>query len=196
MLLNIIRRFDLVRRFYSSRIGRAWIAKKLRPVLPYLSNDQRCVDIGCGNGLIVQVLRQKGIPCDAVDVADLSIVPEVAVTVYDGLHLPYHDVAFDSALLLTVLHHTPDPVPVLREAARVAKRIIIIEDVYNNIVQQYLTYGMDTLVNLGHSSMTYQNKSDAEWKATFEDLGLRLIEVHQQSVLFFFQQNTYILEHQ
>lgn len=196
MLLNIIRRFDLVRRFYSSRVGQAWIAQKLRPVLPHLSSDQRCVDIGCGNGLIVQALRQKGILCDAVDVADLSIVPEVTVTIYDGHHLPYNDVAFDTALLLTVLHHTPDPVPVLREVARVAKRIIIIEDVYNNIVQQYLTYGMDTLVNLGHSSMTYQNKSDAEWKATFEELGLRLIEVYQQSVLLFFQQNTYILEHQ
>lgn len=192
----MIRRFDLVRRFYSSRVGQAWIDKKLRPVLPHLSMDQHCVDIGCGNGLIVQALRQKGIACDAVDVADLSILPEVAVTVYDGLHLPYDDLQFDMALLLTVLHHTPDPIPVLQEAARVAKRLIIVEDVYNNILQQYLTYGMDTLVNLGHSAMTYQNKSDAEWQAAFEKLGLRLLDVRQQSVLLFFQQNTYLLEHQ
>lgn len=196
MILNVIRQVDLVRRFYRSRAGQAWIEKKLTPVLPHLSPTDNCVDIGCGNGLIVEALRTKGFSCEAVDVADLSIVPEVEVTVYDGLHLPYPDQHFDTAMLLTVLHHTPDPIPVLKEAARVARRLILVEDVYNNPIQQYMTYGMDTLVNLGHSAMTYQNKSDAEWRATFEDLRLRLLKCDEQSILLFFQQNTYLLEHQ
>ena len=195
MLLNLIRHIGLVRRFYSSKIGQVWINKKLEPVLPYLTRGMRCVDVGCGNGLIVHQLRQKGWSCAAVDVADLSIVPEVLVEVYDGLHLPFPDQYFDTALLLTVLHHTPDPIPVLEETARIARRVIITEDVYNSKFQQYLTYAMDTLVNLGHSSMTYQNKSDTEWRTAFEDLNLRLVDMHERSVLFFFQQNTYILEH-
>lgn len=194
MLLQLIRKFDLFGKFYSSRLGQAWIRKKLQPVLPHLSQGQQHVDVGCGNGLIVQHLRQKDYPCVAVDVADLSIVPEVAVIVYDGLHLPFEDKAFDTALLLTVLHHTPDPIPVLEETARIAKRLVIVEDVYSNKFQQYLTYGMDTLVNLGHSSMTYQNKSDAGWKAAFEAMNWQVVAESSQSILLFFRQATYVLE--
>ncbi|MGH1339130.1 MAG: class I SAM-dependent methyltransferase [Aureispira sp.] len=194
MLLQLIRKFDLFGKFYSSRFGQAWIRKKLRPVLPHLTKGQQHVDIGCGNGLIVESLRQQGYPCAAVDVADLSIVPEVKVTVYDGLHLPFEERQFDTALLLTVLHHTPDPIPVLEETARVAKRLVIIEDVYSNIIQQYMTYAMDTLVNLGHSSMTYQNKSDAGWKEAFEAMNWRIVAQSSQSILFFFRQATYVLE--
>jgi ubiquinone/menaquinone biosynthesis C-methylase UbiE len=194
MLLQLIRKFNLFGKFYSSRLGQAWIRKKLRPVLPYLTPGQQHVDVGCGNGLIVQHLRQKGYPCAAVDVADLSIVPDVSVTVYDGLHLPYEARTFDAALLLTVLHHTPDPIPVLQETTRVAKRLIVVEDVYNNKLQQYLTYAMDTVVNFGHSSMTYQNKSDAEWKAAFEAMRWRVVAASSQSVLLFFRQATYVLE--
>lgn len=194
MLLQLIRKFDLIGKFYSSRLGQAWIRKKLRPVLPHLTQGQQHVDVGCGNGLIVQHLRQRGYPCAAVDVADLSILPEVEVTVYDGLHLPFEDKAFDTALLLTVLHHTPAPIPVLEETARVAKRLVIVEDVYSNKFQQYLTYGMDTLVNLGHSSMTYQNKSDAGWKAAFEAMNWQVVAESSQSILLFFRQATYVLE--
>lgn len=194
MLLQLIRKFDLFGKFYSSRLGQAWIRKKLQPVLPHLTQGLQHVDVGCGNGLIVQHLRQKGYPCVAVDVADLSIVPEVAVIVYDGLHLPFEDKAFDTALLLTVLHHTPDPIPVLEETARIAKRLVIVEDVYSNKFQQYLTYGMDTLVNLGHSSMTYQNKSDAGWKTAFEAMNWQVVAESSQSILLFFRQATYVLE--
>jgi ubiquinone/menaquinone biosynthesis C-methylase UbiE len=194
MLLQLIRKFDLFGKFYSSRLGKAWIRKKLRPVLPHLTLGQQHVDIGCGNGLIVEHLRQQGYPCAAVDVADLSIVPEVEVTVYDGLHLPFEHQAFDTALLLTVLHHTPDPIPVLQEAARVAKRVVIVEDIYSNKIQQYMTYAMDTLVNLGHSSMTYQNKSDAAWKAVFAAMNWKVVAESSQSILFFFRQATYVIE--
>ncbi len=194
MLLQLIRKFDLFGKFYRSRLGQAWIRKKLRPVLPYLTKGQQHVDVGCGNGLIVQHLRQQGYPCVAVDVANLSIVEDIAVTVYDGLHLPFEDRQFDTALLLTVLHHTPDPIPVLQETARIAKRLVIVEDVYSNPLQQYLTYGMDTLVNWGHSSMTYQNKSDAGWKAAFEAMNWRIVAESSQSILLFFRQATYVLE--
>ena len=101
---------------------------------------------------------------------------------------------FDAALLLTVLHHSDNPELVLKETARIAKKIVIIEDIYSNKIQQYLTYFMDTLVNLGHSKMTYQNKSDAEWKQVFEALQLKLVAESSRPVLLFFRQATYILE--
>lgn len=194
MLLQIIRKFDLIGKFYASGLGKKWIHNKLKSVLPHLNKNEKNLDIGCGNGMITHTLRQQAFPCTPLDVADLSILPDVKVVVYDGLVMPFEDKEFDTALLLTVLHHTPDPIPVLQETARVAKKIVIIEDIYSNKIQQYMTYAMDTLVNLGHSSMTYQNKSDAEWKLAFEELGLELIEESSKSVLLFFRQATYVLK--
>jgi ubiquinone/menaquinone biosynthesis C-methylase UbiE len=194
MLLQIIRKFDLIGKFYASSLGKKWIHNKLKSVLPHLNKNEKNLDIGCGNGMITQTLRKKGFACTPLDVADLSILPDVEVLVYDGLVMPFREKEFDTALLLTVLHHTPDPILVLQETARVSKKIIIIEDIYSNKVQQYMTYAMDTLVNLGHSSMTYQNKSDSEWKAAFEELDLELVEDSSKSVLFFFRQATYVLK--
>lgn len=194
MILQAIRKFNLLGRFYASKLGKKWITNKLQSVLPYLKEKDNLVDIGCGNGLISQRLIQQGFDCTPLDVANLSIVPELTVVVYDGLTMPFENDSFDTALLLTILHHTHDPILVLKESVRVAKKVIIIEDIYNNKIQQYLTYFMDTLVNLGHSKMTYQNKSDKEWKQTFKELNLDLVAESTKPVLLFFRQATYILQ--
>lgn len=194
MLLNSIRKYNLLRRFYESKTGKKWIRNKLASVLPYLDKADNIIDIGCGNGLISQKLTENGYHCTPVDVADLSIANNINVIVYDGRHLPYQDKSFDVALLLTVLHHCEQPLDVLQESLRVASRVIIIEDIYSNKIQQYLTYGMDTLVNLGHSNMTYQNKTDSAWKAAFDELGCILKASSSKNVLGVFRQATYVLE--
>ena len=194
MLLSIIRKVDLVGKFYSSNLGKKWIQNKLKSVLPHLSATQKVLDIGSGNGMITHHLRKKNINTTPVDVANLSILPDVQSIVYDGVHMPFEANSFDTGLLLTVLHHCPDPDIVLQEAARVSQKLVIIEDVYSNPIQQYMTYAMDTLVNFGHSSMTYQNRSDKEWKTTFDRMGFKLVEESSKSVLLFFRQATYVLE--
>ncbi|MCP4439059.1 MAG: methyltransferase domain-containing protein [Aureispira sp.] len=194
MLLKFIKNIKLVKRFYSSRLGKAWVQRKLSTVIPHLSQNDSILDIGCGNGLVTDNLRQQNFQVTPMDVGDLSILESVKPIVYDGEHIPFEDQEFSAALLLTVLHHTDDPIAVLKETKRVAKRIVIIEDIYSNVVQKYMTYAMDTLVNLGHSNMTYQNKSDKEWKVCFEELGLNLIHENSKSVLLFFRQATYVVE--
>lgn len=193
MILQVIQKSNLLGRFYASNWGKKWIDNKLKSVLPHLDKNSKLLDLGCGNGLISQKLQQEGFECTPIDLANLSIVPNMAVVIYDGISIPFEDKYFDTTLLLTVLHHTSDPLLVLTESARVAKKIIIIEDVYSNKIQQYLTYLMDTIVNLGHSKMTYQNKSDLEWKQTFKNLNLELVAESSQSILFFFRQATYVL---
>ena len=194
MILKIIKNNSWFRKTYIQTLSRFWVKEKVSRFLPWLPAGSTAVDIGAGNGLVAFELINAGINATAVDVANLSILPEIPVMVYDGEKLPYANNHFDNALLLTVLHHTTDPVAVLKESARVAKQVVIIEDVYKNVVQKYLTFGMDTLVNFGHSKMTYQNRSLEEWKLIFKDLNLEIIAEKQKRVLLIFRQATFVLK--
>jgi len=95
---------------------------------------------------------------------------------------------------LTVLHHADDPTKVIVESKRVSKKMIIIEDTYNNKIQKFATQFLDSIVNLGHSKMTYQNKSEENWEAIFANQQLEVRSKERKSILFFFQQTTYFLE--
>ncbi|MEM9821606.1 MAG: class I SAM-dependent methyltransferase [Bacteroidota bacterium] len=194
MLLQLIRKNNVVTRLYLGLLEKTWVNEKVQRILPFLQKSERILDIGAGNGLLANQLIKQGYQVTPVDVANLAIPESIKVVVYDGKKLPFDHQSHDTGLLLTVLHHTQNPVEVLKEVARVVKKVIIIEDVYRNSVQKYLTFAMDTLVNFGHSQMTYQNRSTEEWKAIFRELGLELKQHREKRVLFFFRQATFVVE--
>ncbi|MBX7242992.1 MAG: class I SAM-dependent methyltransferase [Bacteroidia bacterium] len=178
---------------FQTTFGKKWTEEKVQRILRFLDSGTTILDLGCGSGNITRALREKGWNVTPADVADVSFHEDVRPVVYDGENLPFPDNHFHTALLLTVLHHTHNPETVLKEAVRVSSQVILIEDIYENIFQQYLTYFTDTIVNMGFSSMTYQNKNDKEWKALFAKSGLNLTAVSYKRVLLFFRQATYIL---
>lgn len=179
---------------FNTRFGKKWTEAKVARFRGWLSPHTKILDIGCGSGGIACILQQEGHIITAIDVADMSYFEEVKPIVYEGEVLPFVDKSFDISLLITVLHHTSHPLTVIQEAMRVSRQIIITEDVYDSLAQQYLTYCTDTIVNMGFSTMTYQNKNDKEWRQLFASLSLELKAVHSQRVLFFFRQNTYLLQ--
>lgn len=191
---NGILKNALGKKIFASGFGKKWTAEKVSRFLPFLSPNEKILDIGCGNGLVSLYLQKKDFDITALDVANLAYSPEIKVIVYKGENIPFAENHFDTALLLTVLHHTDAPEKVLKEAARVAKKIVIIEDIYENHFQQYLTYFIDTLVNFGFSNMTYQNKSDKAWQQLFANMSLQIENVSYKRVLFFFKQATYFLK--
>lgn len=95
----------------------------MRDVLP----SDRVLDVGCNSGYIVQFLHPSCIAY-GVDVAedlvrmakrhlrDARVAPAEA--------LPFPDKSMDVVLLGEILEHVHDPVEVLREAARVARRLV------------------------------------------------------------------------
>ena len=52
----------------------------------------------------------------------------IPVVEFDGTTIPFPDRSFDTLVFVDVLHHTNDPVLLLREAARVARNTIVIKD--------------------------------------------------------------------
>lgn len=193
MLLFFFKSSPLFRKFFQRKI-RSWTNEKANRLTPYLKEKNNIIDIGCGNALLSKHLSDLGYTVTALDIANHSVEEGIRPILYDGKTIPFENRSFDVALLITVLHHTEDPIKILKETKRVAQNIIIIEDTYTNLIQKYLTFLTDTIVNLGHSRMTYQNKSEKGWERVFDALGLKLVEKTNKKVLFFFRQTTYLLQ--
>jgi len=88
------------------------------------------LDVGCGDGRTTERLaRLVGARAlFGVDVQPLCRSDAVTVVPYNGVDLPFPGGAFDAVLLVDVLHHCDEPVRVLSEAVRVARRVVAIKD--------------------------------------------------------------------
>lgn len=193
MSLKFFQRRPTLRRL----IFKLWLwdaQQKIRRITKYLRSGATILDVGCGPGSVCLLLKQRGFDVTPLDVADLSFSHEVRPVVYDGKRMPFAAGAFDIALLLTVLHHAAEPEAVIAEARRVARRIIIIEDVYRNRFQQRLTHFADSLVNLEFSGHPHHNKSDPEWRALFAVMGLKISDARRERFLLLFEQAIYCLD--
>lgn len=89
------------------------------------------LDVGCGDGLLLKLLQQKGITAEGVDISPEGVAKCVAAGFVAKVHsvdepLPYPDGSFDTVVLLDVLEHVYDPRAVLRDVARVARTQIVV----------------------------------------------------------------------
>lgn len=194
MILLAIEKIPFLRRWYFEKAGRQYMRKKLAPFLSELPEGAHILDIGSGGGLATSVLREMGFTVTPLDIRNGAYHPSVEPLVYDGRRIPFNDRHFDAALLLTVLHHIDPPEPVLEEACRIANKVCIVEDIYRNPVQQYLTYLADRLVNLFYSPCPHTNKTDREWHNVFRKLGLSVSHVSHRKLAMVFLQTWYVLE--
>ena len=110
------------------------------------SNGTSVLDVGAGSGEIPLYLQRKyGLLCRGVDVVKPSENRFFAnsssngkgkeylpIELFDGSSLPNADKSFDIVMFVSVLHHAANAtVALLREAARVARRyIIVLEDLH------------------------------------------------------------------
>lgn len=183
--------------FLKNLAFRLWLADarfKLTRIRNYLRSGDRILDIGAGAGSVCILLEAEGCNVTPLDVEDRTLSEQIKPVIYDGITIPYSEKSFDTALLLTVLHHTQDPLTILSEAKRVATNVIIIEDIYTNTFQRYLTYIFDSLFNFEFIGHPHSNKTDTEWKELFDELGLTLKDSRYDRFLLFFKQATYCLE--
>jgi SAM-dependent methyltransferase len=102
----------------------------------------------------------------------------VPYVVYDGAALPFGDRAFDTTLLLLVLHHCDAAEAVLDEAVRVTRRrLIVTESVYRNRLDRFWLRALDGRFNRlrhgGRMAAPLAFRTDPEWQALFASRGLR-----------------------
>ncbi|MEL6338699.1 MAG: class I SAM-dependent methyltransferase [Myxococcota bacterium] len=175
--------------------GWRWDARsKIERIASYLNSDDRILDVGTGYGLVSDgLVAEHGFTVERCDVVDEQLADGPRPTLFDGRRLPYESDSYDVAMLLTVLHHVHDPEALLSEARRVARRLLIIEDVYSGPLQRRLTYAADSLFNFEFGNHPHSNRTDPEWRACFCRLSLEIEGFRSDRYLGLFRQNTYAL---
>jgi SAM-dependent methyltransferase len=112
------------RRVHARRVRR--LAELLAELIP---QNFSVLDVGCGDGRLDKLLLQRR-PDLRIQGVEVSTRPQESfpITYFDGKTLPFPDQSFDAVMFVDVLHHTDDPMVLLREAARVARQQIILKD--------------------------------------------------------------------
>jgi SAM-dependent methyltransferase len=172
----------------SINLSRGWLeqahgeyvfARRVRVLSQYfaalLPQAARVLDIGCGDGSIAALIGQQR-PDVTITGIDVLVRPQTQIPVapFDGAKIPYDDRSFDAVMFVDVLHHTDDPLILLREAARVARTAIVLKDHARDgwLAAQTLRL-MDYVGNAHHGvALPYNYWSERQWREAFAALAL------------------------
>ena len=111
----------------SSRTDAGELRYRLRCIekLDYaFRGDERLLDVGCGDGGVSHLLRERVAEVQALDVEaspEWHGGPGLDFRVADGERLPYDDASFDIVHSKDSLHHMDDPARALAEYRRVLR---------------------------------------------------------------------------
>ncbi len=151
------------------------LTRELSSLLP----DRGCIlDIGCGDGLLGSLV-QMAKPDTSVTGIDVLVRREATIPVqrFDGRKLPFADRACDAVMLIDVLHHTDEPIPLLREASRVARELIVIKDhLLEGIGAGATLRFMDRVGNRRHNvALPHNYWAKEKWLEVFGILGVEIL---------------------
>jgi ubiquinone/menaquinone biosynthesis C-methylase UbiE len=159
--------------FYLKRLRANRISNILRP---FIQNVNNILDIGSGDCIVAeQIQKDIGINITCIDRIDYNKT-NLPLLVCQSENLPYEDESFDAVMLIFVLHHSKDFRIPLEEAIRVCKnRLIIIEDIYSNILERWFICLIDMLWNFRNSvAIPFNFLKNDEWTQVFPQLNLKL----------------------
>jgi len=106
-------RISQLERWHFWFVGRRFLVDRLLGA--HLAHPARTVlDLGCGTGLMVEALTEKGHRVVGMDMrpeglyATRRALPQAELVQADAMHLPLRDDSFDAVILLDVLEHIDD----------------------------------------------------------------------------------------
>jgi SAM-dependent methyltransferase len=107
-------------------------------------HPESTLEVGCGDGALLCALHERrfGGRLAGVEISQAAV--SIArgrsqidsVELYDGLHLPFGDGAYELGILSHVLEHVPDPATLLAEVARACRAVLVEVPLEDNLSAQ------------------------------------------------------------
>lgn len=166
---------NLIERVHGGYVHNRRVDVLCRHLSELIPPDSSVLDVGCGDGLLSSLIMQKR-PDVRTRGIDVLVRPQthIPVEAYDGQRMPVGDKSYDVVMFVDVLHHTDDPMVVLREAVRVARRAVVIKDHTRDglLAEQTLRF-MDEIGNERHGvRLPFNYWPRQKWLEAFDALGL------------------------
>jgi len=143
----------------------------------FIKKGAKILDLGCGTGVVGKKFKDffQG-EILGLDIEDRR-TEKIPFQIIDGFHLPFPEKSFDTILIAYVLHHSRDPIYLLKEAKRVARdKIILFEDLPDDILSKIICkfHGLNWSIILKNKNIT-SFKSEREWGKVFSEVGLSVV---------------------
>jgi ubiquinone/menaquinone biosynthesis C-methylase UbiE len=167
-----MRVFDVIHSKYTYTRRLRRLCDQLADIIPPNAN---VLDVGCGDGQLAWLIMQKR-PDVKIKGIDILVRSDTYIQVgpFDGKVIPHQNASFDLVTLSDVLHHTSDPLILLREATRVARNAIVLKDhLCDGLLAGPTLHLMDYVGNARHGvALPYNYWSKKKWLKSFSNLGL------------------------
>ena len=120
--------YNLIAEHFSST--RQFLWEDLKPLSQYTQKGERILDLGCGNGRLRELFKDKEVEYTGIDNSEKLVgkakirYPEADFRSGDALRLPFPRDYFDKVFCIAVLHHVPSGefrLEFLKEAKRVLR---------------------------------------------------------------------------
>jgi ubiquinone/menaquinone biosynthesis C-methylase UbiE len=139
----------------------------------HIAQGDTVLDVGCETGHLCQYLADMhGAVATGIDVHDARRIP-IDFSVFDGRSIPFDDNSFDHVVISFVLHHCNDPMALIKECRRVARRsVIAFEDLPETRVEKVLTK-----IHIGLFKVAYRLESAGDYRTALQWLGANATDV-------------------
>lgn len=139
-----------------------------------IPRGSRILDLGGGWGFYAEPLKKRGHESLVLDVVNPGY-QKAPVMLYDGVRIPFPDQSFDVTILMTMLHHVPDPQALFKEVQRVTRyKVVVVEDLYHHAAGRFWTLCRDRFLNVEFLEHPHQFRKDGEWREFFKEAGFEV----------------------
>jgi len=165
---------DGIVRHFAHRALEVRAEKMVRLFEKQIPRGSRILDLGGGWGFYAEPLKKGGHEHLVLDVVNPGY-QKAPVVLYDGSKIPFPDESFDVTILVTMLHHVPDPQALFKEVRRVTRQqVIVVEDLYHHAVGRFWTICRDRLLNIEFATHPHQFRKDGAWREFFKAAGFEV----------------------
>lgn len=134
------------------------------------AEGETALDVAAGGGHVARRLRDRGMQVTTLDPAPGMKADVLA----SAEHIPFADASFDTVATRIAPHHFTDIGEAVGEMARVARRVVLVEDTL------YDSEEVEEAEKL-HDPTHVRSYSEQEWRTFLEDAGLTVEAVELQA---------------